>query len=240
MLVTLAIPAYDEEECLEGVVREARAALDALGHADSEILVVDDGSKDRTAAIALRLAAELPNVRVHRHAENRGFTGAMTTCFRESSGDWVFLASADGQTDMRELGRFLAHAGHADLVVGVRASRSEGAFRVVLSRGFHLIARILFALPQREFSSVFLFRRALLEAMPFRSRARSAALLPEILFRARTRGARCIQLEVNAPARRGGRAKGGQLSVALLTLAELTRVALLARFDEVRGARRAF
>ena len=236
MQVSIVLPAYDEVMNLERIVLEARAAR-ARFAADGEILIVDDGSRDGTDALADALAFRHPNVRVVHHRENRGFSGAMATGFRESGADWVFLAPADGQTDLDELGRFLNAGSAADIVIGVRASRADGFHRTVLSRGFHLLARALFELPMREFSSVFLFRRALLDQMPFRSRPRSAALLPEILFRASRRSARFAELVVVQHPRRGGRAKGGQLSVAVLTLIELIRVAALARVDEHRASR---
>lgn len=146
--------------------------------------------------LADSLAARHAAVRAVHHAQNRGFSGAMITCFRQARGDWVFLAPADGQTRIAELPRFLAATGGADVVVGVRKGRPDGIARKLLSRSFHAIARALFELPQREFSSVFLFRRSLLDAMPFRSAPRSASLLPEILYRANARGARLIELEV--------------------------------------------
>lgn len=240
MHLTIAIPAYDEVTTLESVVDEARSALAQLGPAtDCEVLLVDDGSSDGTGALADALAARHANVRVVHHAANRGFSGAMTTCFRESRGDWIFLAPADGQTKIEEVHRFLAQGAGADVVVGVRLTRPDAFHRIVLSRGFHAIARVLFDLPLRQFSSAFLFRRALLDAMPFRSRPRSATLLPEILFRARARGAVLVELDLPQFARRGGRAKGGQLSVAALTLVEMLRLAPLVRLDELRKVRRA-
>lgn len=240
MHLTIAIPAYDEVATLEGVVDEARAAIASLAQpADAEILLVDDGSTDGTGDLARRLAERHPNVRTVHHAANRGFSGAMATCFRESRGDWIFLAPADGQTRMAEVHRFLARGAAADIVVGVRLTRPEALHRIVLSRGFHTIARILFDLPLRQFSSAFLFRRSLLDAMPFRSRPRSATLLPEILFRARARGAALVELDLPQFPRRGGRAKGGQLSVAALTLVEMLRLAPLVRLDELRKVRRA-
>ena len=237
MRVTIALPAYDEVASLERVVAEAQAVIAALSlGGDAEILVVDDGSTDGTGVLADRLASD--EVRVIHHDRNRGFCGAMTTSFREARGDWVFLAAADGQTPIAELARFLAVAAEADIVVGVRETRTETIFRKTLSRGFHLLARMIFALPEREFSSAFLFRRALLDAMPFRSRPRSASLLPEILFRARRRGARLATLEVRQLPRLAGEAKGGQLSVAVLTLVELLRLGILVRLEEARGVRR--
>ena len=216
---------------LERVVEEARAALAAFA-TDGEVLIVDDGSTDGTGALADQLATRFANVRALHHPENRGFTGAMSTCFREARGEWVFLAPADGQMELGELGRFLAEAPHADVVIGVRAKRSDGVTRAILSRAFHRIARTLFDLPMREFSSIFLFRRSVLDGMPFRSRPRSATLLPEILFRARLSQCAIAELVVQQHPRRAGRAKGGQLSVALLTLVELIRLAWLLRIEE--------
>ena len=230
------MPAYDEAPNLEKVAAEALAALAASG-VDGELLIVDDGSTDGTAAIADGLATRDGRVRVVRHASNRGFSGAMTTSLRESRGEWVFLVPADGQIDMRELDRFLAARSAADIVVGVRRGRTERVGRVVLSRAFHGIAKLLFPLPLHEFSSVFLFRRALVDAMPIRSRARSATFLPEVLYRAHSRRARLVELAIDPRPRMGGRAKGGQVSVALLTLLELMRLAPLVRWDELRGSR---
>ncbi len=201
MLLTIAIPAYDEVANLGPAVDEARAAAALVAPGEAEILVVDDGSRDGTAAVADDLAARSADVR-------------------------------DGQTPMAELVGFFERIGDSDIVVGVRASARSELKRRGLSRGFHLLSRGLFSLPEREFSSAFLFRRSLLAAMRFRSKPRSAALLPEILFRARRRGARISVREIEQRARWSGRAKGGQLSVALLTLAELFRVAFLARIDE--------
>jgi glycosyltransferase involved in cell wall biosynthesis len=159
----------------------------------------------------------------------------MTTALRESRGDWVFLAPADGQVDMNELVRFLAARSDADIVVGIRSHRVERIGRVLLSRAFHSIAKTLFPLPLAEFSSVFLFRRALIDAMPLRSRPGSATFLPEVLYRANARHARFVQLVIEPRARMGGRAKGAQLSVALYTLVELMRLAPLVRWDELRS-----
>ncbi len=234
MLVTLALPAFDEAPNIDAVVRDALAALDAA-RVDGELLLVDDGSTDGTGLLMDEIATREPRVRVVRHATNRGFSGAMTTALRESRGDWVFLAPADGQVDMRELTRFLAARGDADIVVGVRSHRVERIGRILLSRAFHNIAKALFPLPLAEFSSVFLFRRALIDAMPIRSRARSATFLPEVLYRASARRARFVQLVIEPRPRMGGRAKGAQLSVALYTLVELMRLAPLVRWDELRA-----
>lgn len=232
MLVTIALPAFDEAPNIEAVAADALAALDASG-VHGELLFVDDGSTDGTSQLADALAQRDARVRVVRHEHNRGFSGAMTTALRQARGEWVFLAPADGQIDMRELSRFLAARGDADIVVGVRSHRPERIGRVLLSQAFHRIAKTLFPLPLAEFSSVFLFRRSLVDAMALRSKPRSATFLPEVLYRANARHARFVQLVIDPRPRMGGRAKGAQVSVALFTLLELVRLAPLVRWDEL-------
>src|SRR5919201_822546 len=124
MLVTIAMPAYDEVGYLETAARDALAALAGSG-GDGELLIVDDGSRDGSSALADAIAARDGRVRVIHHAANMGFSGAMTTALRESRGEWVFLVPADGQSEMSDLARFLAARGAADIVVGVRRSRAD-------------------------------------------------------------------------------------------------------------------
>jgi glycosyltransferase involved in cell wall biosynthesis len=237
MLVTVAMGAYDEAPNVAAVVAEALSAIDEIG-GDGEVLVVDDGSTDGTSQIADDLASRDGRVRVIHHPANRGFSGAMTSALRGARGDWIYLGPADGQFDIHDLSRYLAVAADADIVVGVRAHRPDGMRRVVMSRGFHLVAKALFPVPLDEFSSTFLFRRSLIEGLPIRSRPRAATVLPEVLYRSKMRGARFVQVPIQVRPRTAGKAKGGRLSVALRTVIELVRLAPLVRVDELRRARR--
>ncbi len=238
MKVSISMAAYDEAPNVRSVVAEALEALRIAG-VDGEVVLVDDGSRDGTSRIADELAAAEPRVRVIHHGTNRGFSGAMTTALRESRGDWIFLVPADGQVPLADLERFLGASATADIVVGVRSHRPERAGRAILSRAFHTISKTLFPVPLAEFSSVFLFRRSLVASMPIRSRARTATLLPEVLFRASSRGARFAQLVFEPRPRMGGKAKGARPTTILLTLVELFRLAPLVRIDEFTHSRRA-
>src|SRR4030095_5163787 len=100
--VTVGIPAYNEKECLEAVVRNGRDGLPRRA-VSYEILVIDDGSTDGTSALADDLAARWPEVRVVHHPENRSFSGAIRSLHLNSWGRWLFLCPADRPVVVREI-----------------------------------------------------------------------------------------------------------------------------------------
>ena len=118
--LSIVVPAYNEERtlvrCIDRVLEIADAGL-AL-----EILIVDDASSDRTAALAAEVAARHPQVRVLRHAQNKGKGAALHTGFAHATGDFVAVQDADLEYDPRDLRRLVQPlmAGRADVVVGSR------------------------------------------------------------------------------------------------------------------------
>jgi glycosyltransferase involved in cell wall biosynthesis len=117
--VSAVIAAYNEEETLEHVIRRV---ADLELH--TELIVVDDGSADRTPAIlaALEAGGEIPGLRVIRHERNRGKGAALRTGFDASTGDVVVVQDADLEYDPRDLPQLLQPIleGHADVVFGTR------------------------------------------------------------------------------------------------------------------------
>ena len=130
-------PAHNEEANLEGLVAEALEALPAIAD-QFEIIAVDDGSKDRTAEIADRLAAEHPDVvRVVHHPVNRGYGGALRSGFEASRYELLAFTDGDRQFRVADLGRLtarLAEADRPDVVVGYRIKRADPVIRVVYAR----------------------------------------------------------------------------------------------------------
>src|ERR687885_3058023 len=102
--LSLVLPAHDEEANLEPVVRAALAALPGIVR-EFEIVVVDDGSRDATPAIADRLATEDARVRVVHHPRNRGYGAALRSGFAAARGDRIAFMDADPQFDVRDLAR---------------------------------------------------------------------------------------------------------------------------------------
>ncbi len=121
MLLSILIPAYQEEVTIEEILRRV-AAIDteSLGF-DKEVLVCDDGSKDRTFEIASAFAAGDPRVRVVRHDVNQGKGAAIRTALAAARGDYVLIQDADLEYDVSDYPALLGElAKGADVVYGSR------------------------------------------------------------------------------------------------------------------------
>src|SRR5260221_11906959 len=110
-------PAYNEELDVEDVVREGLSVLPRFTD-DLEVLVVDDGSRDATGAIADRLAGEDPRVRVVHHKPNRGYGGAIRSGLVSPTKPYVFFTDGDRPFPLEGLGRLLPPLHRADVVGG--------------------------------------------------------------------------------------------------------------------------
>src|SRR5262245_17137207 len=140
--LSLVLPAFNEEAGVRQAVAEADDALAALCQ-DYEILVVDDGSTDGTAAAVAAEAAARPRVRLLRHAANAGYGAALRTGFRAARFDLVAFTDADCQFHLGDLGRLLPLTAAHPVVVGWRVGRQDPWRRRFLSRGYNLLARAL-------------------------------------------------------------------------------------------------
>lgn len=128
--VSVVIPAYNEEEGIATVVAELKAR-----HPWHEILVVDDGSRDATAA-----RAEAAGARVVRHPYNKGNGAAVKTGIREARGEIVLLMDGDGQHAPEEALRLVAGIGTYDMVIGARAASDQAATRAFGNALFKMLA----------------------------------------------------------------------------------------------------
>ena len=112
--LTVLVPAYNEEGGIERVIGWIRAALAPAG-LEYEILVIDDGSGDRTADLAERAGA-----RVLRHRGNRGYGEALKTGIRHAAHEWIAIIDADGSYPAEQIPELAERLAEADMVVGAR------------------------------------------------------------------------------------------------------------------------
>lgn len=193
--VTCAIMAFNEEANLAAAVAEVRAGLAATGRI-YEILIVDDGSRDRTGTIADHLAAELDapgaHVRAIHHPQNRGPVSAIVTGVEEAREPLYCFHPGDNQVAFADVARALDLLDDDyDLLVGQRSDRRDySPARMLASYGYIALARLLFGLTGfRDFNFIYLWRTSLVrDLLPLETHG--VFLCTEILVRARDRGAR--------------------------------------------------
>jgi len=163
--ISAFFPAYNEEANVTAMVERLGAVLPQVSD-DYEIIVVDDGSQDRTAEIATALAAADPRVRLVRHQQNRGYGGALKSGFAASTKSYVFFTDGDGQFDVGEITSLLPYVPQHDVVIGYRIDRAEGGLRRVNAGAWNFLVRNLFGIPSRDVDCAFkLFDRRVFEVV---------------------------------------------------------------------------
>ncbi len=201
--LSVFFPAFNEEENVEYMVERSREVLEELCPR-WEIIVVDDGSTDRTAELTEALSREDPRVRLVSHGRNLGFGSAVRTGIESSRMPWVFYTDCDGQFDMRDLVRVWEVRHRADIVSAFRRRRRDPLMRLAYSAAYNALACALFLRGFKDTDSSFkLYRRSIFRDVRPRSTCGVADF--EILLLARLAGYRILQLPVPHYPRRAGR-----------------------------------
>lgn len=223
-VVSVVVPVKNEAPNISPLIAEIRAALADVPH---EIIYVDDGSTDETAAILAAEAARGPLMRRH-HRIACGQSAAVVTGVRAAAGTWIATLDGDGQNDPADIPALLARAQAESglvLVAGHRTRRQDSAVKRVSSRfANRLRAAILKdATPDTGCGLKLFPRAAFLELPAFDHMHR---FLPALFIRA---GGRVISVPVNHRPRLRGASKYGTLDRALVGIVDLFGVAWLQR-----------
>src|SRR5262249_14403742 len=152
--LSVVLPAYNEEALIESTVRAVAEALMWWG-LESEIIVVNDGSHDRTGDVVASLAACDKRIRLITHPENRGYGAALVTGFESARNDLVFFMDSDGQFDISELASLLPLAQHYDTVWGYRRDRQDTWVRRLNAWGWKLLVRLFLGVSVRDVDCAF-------------------------------------------------------------------------------------
>jgi glycosyltransferase involved in cell wall biosynthesis len=206
-------PAHNEAANLRGLVEEALGTLPALADA-FEIIIVNDGSRDETPAIADELAAAHPEVRAVHHPTNLGYGAALRSGFAAARHDHLAFTDGDRQFKVADLGRLIERlaAGDADAVVGYRIRRADPLVRTVSAKLYRLANLIFFGLKVRDVDCACkLFTRASLEGVNVESGG--AFFSAELLIKLRARGRRLAEVGVPHYPRTAGSPTGAKPQV---------------------------
>jgi glycosyltransferase involved in cell wall biosynthesis len=220
-------PAHDEEANLEALVEEALSTLPTLAHT-FEIVIVDDGSRDATPAIADALATAHPEVvRAIHHPTNLGYGAALRSGFRAARYELVAFTDGDRQFRVADIARLterlaavdgLADGAPAtdrlDVVVGYRIRRADPFVRTLYARAYRLANRIFFGLRIRDVDCACkLFRRTALDGA--RVESSGAFFSAELLIKLRAKGRTVAEVGVPHYPRTAGSATGARPRVVL-------------------------
>jgi hypothetical protein len=209
--LSLVLPAHNEEANLRVVVDRALVVLPTFTD-DFEILIVDDGSRDRTPLIADELASNDGRVKAIHHGRNRGYGGALISGFSASRGDYVMFIDADRQFDIGDLALLAPFVGDFDIVAGFRKERHDALHRRIFAEIFNVTVRLLFGVHLRDIDCAFkVFRGDLLRSLDVS--APGALINTEIQAKARRQGATVEQVGVHHYPRIAGAATGGSARV---------------------------
>ena len=219
--ISVILPAYNEEDNIEAAVNDILSYLVRIAH-EYEVIIVNDGSRDRTGEIADGLASQNPHVRVIHHNPNKGYGQALKSGFAAAQYRLLFFTDSDRQFDIRNLDDMLPLITDADIVIGYRLNRQDPPIRKILSLGYNILMKILFNLKARDIDCAFkLFRREVFDHICIESDR--FFVNTEILVKARTQRFRIREVGVQHFPRTANLSSVGFKQIPL-TIREVTRI----------------
>jgi glycosyltransferase involved in cell wall biosynthesis len=217
--LTVVVLAYNEEDTLERTCQEILETITTLS-LSTEVLIVDDGSTDRTGVLSDKLAATDGRVRVVHHCPNLGLGGVYRTGFAQSRGKYVTFLPADGQYPAAIIGEFLPFMSTFDMVLGYLPKRESSLLAKGLSAGERLLYRILLG-PMPKFQGILMFRRSLLSNHLLLSQGRGWAVLLEFILKCTRAGCRVKNVPTEVRSRTHGSSKVNNVATVLSNLRQV-------------------
>ena len=217
--LSVVLPAYNEEQIIGQTVCDVLNALNAW-RMDFEIIVVNDGSTDRTGAIVSALAEADPHVRLITHSTNQGYGAALVSGFAAATKELTMFMDSDGQFAIRDLQRFFPYIDEYDAVIGYRLHRQDTWMRRLNAWGWKCLIGLILDVHARDLDCAFkLLRTSILHQHPLETRG--AMINAELLYRLKRAGYTYREVGVQHLPRQGGRATGANLRVIVRAFREL-------------------
>jgi glycosyltransferase involved in cell wall biosynthesis len=220
--ISVFFPCHNEQAAIEQLTRKTLAVLKNIT-TDFEIIIVDDGSSDKTAQIADKLAAEIHQVKVIHHEKNSGYGSALQSGFKAATKELVFYTDGDAQFDINELPSLLQLMDRYDIVSCYRINRREGIIRKFNAFCWTKLICMLFGLRLKDIDCAFkLFKREIFDNIKMESTG--ALIDTEILAKAALKGYSITQSPVHHYPRQAGASSGANLAVIIRAFKELFKL----------------
>jgi len=220
--ISVFFPCYNEQENVSQTIEKALEVLEKL-NADFEIIIVDDGSADKTGQIADEIAGQDGRVKVVHHKHNLGYGAALQSGFMAAAKKLVFYTDGDGQFDINEMPPLLTLMEQYDIVSCYRLNRQDSIIRKINGWCWTKLVCLMFGLKILDIDCAFkLYKREIFDKIEMSSTG--ALIDAEILARAVRKGYRITQKGVHHYPRTSGQQTGASIRVILRAFKELFKL----------------
>lgn len=220
--ITLSVffPAYYDEKNIGKVTDAAVRVLEEMKLKDYEVIIIEDGSPDKTGEVADMLAGKYPKVRVIHHEKNIGYGATLKDGFLNAKFDYVFYTDGDNQFDLEELKKFVALIPYSDIVVGYRKSKQYSLYRKFTSLCYNYLLKLIFDIHYWDIDCAFkLFKTDLFKKIHIDSI--DAFIDAEIMLKAKLLNYSVTEVGVIHLPRVDGISTGARPSVIIKTIKEV-------------------
>ena len=191
-----------------------------------EIIIVNDGSSDRTGEISNNLAKD-SRIKVITHNENKGYGASLKSGFYNAKYSWVAFTDSDGQFDFNEITKFIEKQKetNADLVIGYYKKRQVSKFKIITSRMWELAVMILFGLHVHDIDCGFkLVSKSVIDKIPKLESERGAFISSEFLIKVKRANYKIIEIPVTHYPRTKGKGTGRNIKVIIKSFLDLFKL----------------
>ena len=222
--LSVVIPAYNEEENISSCIQKVDGVLKKLNIDSYEIIVVNDGSKDRTGEVARGFIKKVKNLIVVDNNPNRGYGGSLRSGFDKSTKDFIAWVPGDNQFDFAEITRLITRQEETDtdIVSGIREGGGVDPLHRRINRwGWNTVVRALFGYLATDIDCGFkLLRREVLNHVILTAE-RGAMIDTQLFASARARGFTVSETSLTHLPRTAGKSTGANLRVIYQSFVDL-------------------
>ena len=224
--LSVFLPVYNEEENIGNVVLNIKKVLQDIA-SEWELILVDDGSTDKSTELAKKLSDSDNRIRVITHKTNEGYGASIKTGLYNSKYPWIAFTDSDGQFDFAEITEFIKKQkeSQADLVIGYYKKRQVPAFTKLTSKFWEFSVFFLFGLKVRDIDCAFkLISKKVVNSIPPLESKRGAFISSELLIKSVKAGFKIAQVPVNHFPRTRGTGTGRNLDVIVKSFMDLFKL----------------
>jgi glycosyltransferase involved in cell wall biosynthesis len=211
--LSVILPVYNEEKDIETVLNETASFL-KNNFQKYEIIIVNDGSSDRSADIINNFAKDNPDIVVMNHKKNKGYGCAVRTGIGMASLNYIFFMDADGQFRIEDFNLIKSFIPQYDMVIGFRKQRNDTPFRVLLGKTFTMIINRFYRLNFRDINCAFKLMKRI-NVQGFELQINGPLINAEILIKAKHSGLKIKEVPIPHYPRLHGQSTGARIDTIL-------------------------